>query len=68
MNTKELAGAFKNDAAVLLLGVFSDFPGLIDGETEVDAAALIELLSVGYSGFCEDSKTFASNAMESNWE
>lgn len=51
---------FKNEASIILLGILSEFPGLLDGETEVNGSDLVELLSVACSTLSPESKKFAA--------
>jgi hypothetical protein len=50
---------FKNEAAIILLGVISEFPGLIDKKSEVCGTHLVDFLSACIHTMTPDSKKFA---------
>lgn len=55
---------FKNEASIILLGILSEFPGLLDGETEVNGSDLVELLSTACWMMSPDSKKFAATCID----
>jgi len=52
---------FKNEAALLLIGLVSEFPGLTDDCQEVNGADLVDFISSAIANLSPDSRRFAAH-------